>query len=309
MKIAVTAGDVNGIGLELFTKVLDHFYDDLILYSNKGTYNSYLKAVGLTPNHCEIKNIDFDYKPQLGTLSSKSGKHAILSIQDAVNDAIQGKVDAIVTLPINKESVYKAGWKYPGHTEFFADKFKEHDFNMLLAYENIRVIPITIHVPLKEVSNKISSELIKSKIRSFKNSLVQDFGIKNPRIAILGLNPHAGENGTIGNEELEIIIPAINDLKELNLDGPFPADGFFGFGEYLNYDGIVSMYHDQGLIPLKLISKGAGVNVTSGLPIVRTSPDHGTAFEIAGKNIASAESLKQSIILAKEIVENRKGLK
>ena len=307
MKIAVTAGDVNGIGLELFTKVLDSFHDDLILYSNKNIYQSYLESSGIQYKDCNIENISFDYTPELGVLSSESGNHAIQSIQKAVDDAIDGNVDAIVTLPINKESVYKAGWKFPGHTEYFANKFSEHEYNMLLAFEKVRVIPLTIHIPLNEVSSYLSFDLIKRKIKSFEKSLKTDFGIKKPRIAVLGLNPHAGENGSIGKEEIELIIPVINDLNEINIFGPFPADGFFGFGDYLKYDGIVSMYHDQGLIPLKLISKGAGVNITSGLPIVRTSPDHGTAFDIAGKNVADAESLKQSIILAKEIVKNRKG--
>lgn len=308
MKIGVSAGDVNGIGLEIFFRLLPEFKNELVLYCNSRTLNEYSEHCSFEIDHSAYELVDLPYYSEvdLGKIKYDSGKHSIISIEKAFEDVIDSKNAALVTLPINKDSVYKAGWNFPGHTEFFASKFPDHEFNMILAYKDLRVIPITIHTPLRRVSTNLSVDLIRSKVESFYRSIKKDFGIKEPKIAVLGLNPHAGENGSIGNEEIEIIGPAIKGFLD-GIEGPFPSDGFFGFGAYKNYDGIVSMYHDQGLIPLKLLAKGNGVNFTSGLPIIRTSPDHGTAYEIAGKNIADPESLRQSIILAKQILKNRKG--
>jgi 4-hydroxythreonine-4-phosphate dehydrogenase len=213
----------------------------------------------------------------------------------------------LVTAPINKSNIQSRTFNFPGHTEYLANKFNISNELMIMVSNNIRIGVVTGHIPLKDVSNKLSIELIMSKIRIMNQSLIQDFAITKPRIAILALNPHASDNGLLGKEEHDIIIPAVKKAMDERIlaFGPYPADGFFGSENLKNFDGIIAMYHDQGLIPFKLMSFKEGVNFTAGLPIVRTSPAHGTAYEIAGKNEASPESLRQAIYLACDIFKNR----
>jgi 4-hydroxythreonine-4-phosphate dehydrogenase len=212
----------------------------------------------------------------------------------------------VVTAPITKENTTSEAFAFPGHTEFFASEFETKNFLMLMVSENLRIGTVTGHIPLHEVPALLTEELILQKINVLHDSLIRDFGISKPKIALLGLNPHAGENGTIGIEEETIIIPAISKAKKKGklVFGPFPADGFFA-GDFNKYDGILAMYHDQGLIPFKTLAFGKGVNFTAGLPIIRTSPAHGTAYDIAGQGIASGESMRSAIYLAVDIHKNR----
>jgi 4-hydroxythreonine-4-phosphate dehydrogenase len=213
-------------------------------------------------------------------------------------------------MPVAKSSLYLAGWKYPGHTEMLADYCQSQEHLMILMTDRVRVALATIHIPLSRINQILSSELIISKTITLHECLKTDFGIDSPAIAVLGLNPHAGEDGALGEEENKIILPAIKKLNVsgIRAEGPFPADGFFAHGAYRNYDAILAMYHDQGLIPLKMLAAGGGVNFTAGLPIVRTSPDHGTAYSIAGKNEANSQSSYDAIISAIEIVKRRKSI-
>ena len=320
-KIIVSSGDVNGIGLEVFLKGISTFLEtsdsEVSLCINPNVLKKYAELCDFnikSDNNLNFKIIDtgFECKINLGKQTKESGMTAKKSIEMATGLLLDGEYDAIVTLPISKKAVQMAGWQFPGHTEYFASLFTSllpgNHYNMILTHKNMRVIPLTIHEPIKNIPNLITQELIINKIKSFNNSLFIDFAIKKPKIAVLGLNPHAGENGSIGIEEINIINPAIKMLQNAGIDasGTFPSDGFFGFGEYKKYDGIVSMYHDQGLIPLKLLSNGAGVNITSGLPIIRTSPDHGTGFAIAGKGQANADSFVESMRVAEQIFLNRK---
>lgn len=322
-----TIGDPNGIGLECLIKALKYLNEncswiyniDLHIAGNTQIIQNYLKNLNI--EH-KIEN-DFlifdkrkykilpateDYNIDFGKIDQNAGLVAAHSIEFSVSELAKGNYDLILTMPISKEAIRLAGWKFPGHTEMIANAFDVKHPLMILFHENIRVALVTFHTPIKELPFEISYNRIIHIGTVFHNSLIRDFGIKNPRIAVLGLNPHAGENGNIGREELEIIIPAIRKLNErdFNVFGPFSADGFFGFGEYKNFDGILAMYHDQGLIPLKLLSQGNGVNFTANLPIVRTSPDHGTGFDIAGRGIASPASTIEAIKYAYLIYENRK---
>ncbi len=320
MRIIVSSGDVNGIGLEVFLKGLEVFFGaslhkdvEVALCISPNVLQKYIELCDFDfckTESFEIIDTEFEQEISLGNETEESGMGARRSIEMATGLLLEGKYDAIVTLPISKKSVQMAGWQFPGHTEYFASLYPEREYNMILTHGNMRVIPLTIHEAIKNIANLITWDLLINKIKSFNSSLRSDFGIKEPRIALLGLNPHSGENGTIGDEEINIINPAIVVLQKMGIDcrGAFSSDGFFGFGDYKNYDGIVAMYHDQGLIPLKLLSGGAGVNITSGLPIIRTSPDHGTGFGIAGKGIANADSVAGSMKMAVEIYINRKRL-
>jgi 4-hydroxythreonine-4-phosphate dehydrogenase len=225
----------------------------------------------------------------------------------ATKDAVSGKLQALVTGPLNKQNVNTASIPFNGHTEYLAQQAKS-DHLMLLTSDNLRVALITGHLPLKEVSARLSQSLITEKIMLLNQSLIKDFGIIKPKIAVLGLNPHAGENGLLGAEEKEIIIPAVDKIrndKQITVFGPYPADGFFGSNQYKQFDGILAMYHDQGLIPFKFMAFKDGVNYTAGLPFIRTSPDHGTAYAIAGKNEADAQSMRNAIYLAIDIWARR----
>ncbi|MBN2262849.1 MAG: 4-hydroxythreonine-4-phosphate dehydrogenase PdxA, partial [Prolixibacteraceae bacterium] len=250
---------------------------------------------------------DDNVRVELGKSSSHAGEAAYLALEQAINDLKNGEIDALVTAPVNKENIQSEAFNFPGHTEYLAQHFDTKNPLMLLISDNLRVGVATGHLPLKDVPTAITKELILSKLKTLHRSLVSDFACTNPRIAVLGLNPHAGDNGVIGNEENEVIIPAIQSANQQGITalGPFAADGFFGSGQYARFDAILAMYHDQGLAPFKALTFDKGVNYTAGLPVVRTSPGHGTAFDIAGENLASGESFTQAIYQAIDIVRNR----
>jgi 4-hydroxythreonine-4-phosphate dehydrogenase len=323
-KICFTSGDINGIGLETFLKA----FSDGAFDSSKISLITNSEILAETAEHlyydliieAEIANIagrsfsivECTTYPELdfGKISKDAGLLAGESIEKAVSCCLSGEQDAMVTLPIQKESVYLAGWTYPGHTEMIASRCGVKDPLMIMESKGTRVCLLTIHIPLKDVPNYITPYRIKSITEKFIRSVNSDFGVDKPRIALLALNPHGGENGSIGTEELDIYNATIDEINgysndEYVVEGPFPADGFFAHGAYKKYDGIIASYHDQGLIPLKLLAEGGGVNYTGGLQIIRTSPDHGTAMDIAGKNISNPQSLVDAYNLAFQISDNR----
>lgn len=246
---------------------------------------------------------------QPGKVTEEAGLFAFEALKNVCKDLKEGKIDAVVTAPINKNNIQNKEFQFPGHTEYFTTTFGMKESLMLLVCNNLRVGVATGHVPLNEVSSLITRERIIQKTRILLKSLREDFTILKPKIALLGFNPHAGEEGLLGNEEQQVIRPAIIDMKKKGalVYGPFPADSFFGTGDYQKFDGVLAMYHDQGLIPFKTLAFEQGVNYTAGLPIVRTSPDHGTAYNIAGKNMANETSLREAIFLACDIVRARRG--
>lgn len=329
MKIVVTCGDVNGIGLETLLKSADvmssnlYFKDtEFYLACNSQSLLEYAKKIGydieilnerviVSDHYMKILECD-NYSPvEFGKVTRNAGSLSVESLEKAIVQTLNHKFDALVTLPISKESAYLAGFKYPGQTEMLAEKSKVTSPLMILFKDDLRVALATIHEPLRKVPDMITKEKLIALISQFNNSLKIDFGIEKPIIAVLGLNPHAGENGKIGMEENTIISVALDHLKTdgVLVRGPYPADGFFAHGDYKNFDGIVAMFHDQGLVPLKLLAHGTGVNFTAGLPVVRTSPDHGTAYGISGKGIASPNSLIAALISAVKIVKARKNHK
>lgn len=247
----------------------------------------------------------FEINP--GKISNQAGKMAMTAVEKGIELCMSNQADALVTAPISKEAINEAGFNVPGHTEFLAQKTGTDEVVMVLASENLRVALSTIHIPLKNVAKSITKERIQQNLRILHESLKKDFGLYEPKIAVLGLNPHAGDGGVIGKEEIELIRPAIDELsgEGLNVIGPFAADGYFGNEMYEQFDATFAMYHDQGLIPFKTLTFGEGVNFTAGLPIIRTSPDHGTAFDIAGKNIADEQSFKSAYEMAVTIAQNR----
>ncbi|MBI5324832.1 MAG: 4-hydroxythreonine-4-phosphate dehydrogenase PdxA [Ignavibacteriae bacterium] len=325
MRLIITIGDCNGVGLEVLIKAIDKIYKlesafdfSFGIAGNKSTIKEYCDLAELPVqfegsglwignSFCEIVDINTHARVEFGKSTHDAGKLAIESLDKAIDLLIGHHYDALLTLPISKYSMYNAGWMFTGHTEYLAYKCNISNPLMILCSDSIRVALATIHVPFKVVPELINQHHIAEMIESFNYSLLKDFNILNPKIAILSLNPHAGENATIGTEEVDILMPAIQKSlsKGIYIEGPFASDGFFGFGLYKQFDGILAMYHDQGLIPLKLLSEGSGVNFTAGLPIVRTSPDHGTAYEIAGKNQAEPESTYQAILTAATVVKNR----
>ncbi|MFP4527842.1 MAG: 4-hydroxythreonine-4-phosphate dehydrogenase PdxA [Candidatus Kapaibacterium sp.] len=325
MKIIVTIGDPNGIGIEVMIKALEKFYSDqdnsaieTVIAGNSEIIRKYIYMLGLP---IEVVNSSVtiagkririeDCVPPMdidpGRPAKSAGAAARAAIEYAVDHTIAGDHDAMVTMPVSKEVLKLAGWKYPGHTEMLAARCGVKNPLMVLMTRHVRVALATIHMAIREIPYSISVHSIVKLAGRFNACLACDFGIERPRIAALGLNPHAGEGGNMGREELDTIIPAIERLRlrGVDIDGPHPADGFFAHGAYKNYDGILAMYHDQGLIPLKMIALGAGVNYTAGLPIVRTSPDHGTAFGIAGKNLADCASSYEALTMARDIARNR----
>jgi 4-hydroxythreonine-4-phosphate dehydrogenase len=325
--IGITHGDINGISYEIIIKAMqDQRIFDLftpIVYGHSKVAAYYRNSVNLPdftfniikgadqasqkkPNLINVS--DNEVRIEMGQPTAIAGELAVQSLEMAVGDLKNGKIDAVVTAPINKHSIQSDKFHFPGHTEFFANRFESGDFLMLMVSERLRMGVATAHIPLKEVSAHLTFEVLESKLRVYHQGLIRDFGIRKPKIAVLGLNPHAGEEGLLGDEENEVIIPVINKLKGegMLVYGPFPADGFFGSDAYTKYDGILAMYHDQGLIPFKSMSFSSGVNYTMGLPIIRTSPAHGTAFEITGKNMASPDSLRAAMYLAVDIFRNRK---
>lgn len=325
IKIGITSGDINGIGTEIIIKTLnDNLITDLctpIYYGSSKVVSFYKKTLDLpdfnfnkirsadeaNPKKNNLINIwDEELSIEPGKSNNTFGKYAYYSLKTATDDLLQGKIQALVTAPIDKKNIQSNEFNFPGHTEYLAHR-AEGNALMILSSEEMRVALVTGHIPLSEVSKKITKEAVIEKIKKLNQSLITDFSIRKPRIAVLGLNPHAGDNDLIGKEDKEMILPAIETSKSQGIlaFGPFPADGFFGNMLHKKYDAVLAMYHDQGLSPFKLSSFGNGINYTAGLKIIRTSPDHGTAFDIAGKNKANENSFRQAIYTAIEIYKNR----
>lgn len=330
IRIGISIGDINGIGPEVVIKALSDvrilqdcsvviYASTRVLSFHRKTlknidfqYQSIKDASQIDPKKINVINCwDEDAKIELGQKTESGGKYAFLSLEAATADLAANKIDVLVTAPISKETIQRAGFKFPGHTEYLADMSGVKEALMMMVSDNLRVALATTHISLKEVADVLTKELIVDKIQALNASLKKDFKIIRPRIAVLGLNPHAGEKGALGAEESEIINPAIQTAKQdgIIVNGPFPADGFFGSSALGQYDAILAMYHDQGLAPFKALAFESGVNFTAGLPIVRTSPDHGTAFDIAGQDKASEFSMRNAIYLALDIYRNRDFIK
>ena len=328
IRVAITQGDVNGIGYEVILKAFeDPTMLELctpIIYGSPKVMTYHRKTLNLDtsftiigsaaeaiPGKINVINCNEDeFKVEFGKPSRESGKSAFEALEKAMIDYKEGLYDILVTAPIHKEMIQSEGFTFPGHTEYIEQSVGDGDKAlMILASERLRVALVTGHVPIAKISSILTKELIEEKIQLFNTSLKTDFGIGAPRIAVLGLNPHAGDGGVIGMEEENIIIPAISAMREQGVIcyGPFPADGFMGNNLYTHFDGVLAMYHDQGLTPFKVLAMDEGVNFTAGLPIVRTSPDHGTAFDIAGKGEASENSFRQAIYMGIDIYRNRKN--
>ena len=326
IKVGISHGDINGIGYEVIIKTLleprilemctpiIYGSPKVAAYHRKAlnieyiSFNHIRGAQEASANKANIINcIDENIRVGLGKSTPSAGESSLMALEKAVNDLQKGLIDVLITAPINKKNIQSDRFSFPGHTEYLARQFKIDDFLMLMVSENLRVGVVTGHIPLSEVSRQISRKKILSKLRIIHRSLVEDFQSTNPRIAVLGINPHAGDNGLIGNEEQEVILPAIEQAKNEGITamGPYPADGFWGSGNYTHFDAVLAMYHDQGLIPFKLLSFERGVNYTAGLPIVRTSPAHGTAYDIAGEDKASPDSFREALYLAIDIHKNR----
>jgi 4-hydroxythreonine-4-phosphate dehydrogenase len=325
--IGITLGDFNGVGPEVTLKALSNNtilkMCTPVIYGSVKVLSKYRKLLNLeewtlhpvksidqiSPKRTNVLNCwNENLEIQPGKVTAEAGQNAFIALKTAVADLQNKHIDAIVTAPINKFNIQSEEFKFAGHTEYFTESFGVKDSLMLLVSNGLRVGVVTGHIPLGSVKEAITKEKIISKATILLNTLKRDFGIAKPRIALLGLNPHAGEEGLLGNEEQDIITPVIQELKHKGnlVFGPFPADGFFGTMSYKKFDAVLAMYHDQGLIPFKTIAFETGINYTAGLPVVRTSPDHGTAYNIAGKNQASETSMREAIFLAIDIVNTRK---
>lgn len=331
LRVGITCGDLNGIGLEVVLKCFEdaRMLSDItpVLYAPSKALNFHRKALKLEEiplqrmsdareahprklNLVDLADEDLNIEP--GRPSGQLAVHAIRSLETAVHDLAAGKTDVLVTAPIDKHSMQQAGFAYPGHTEYLQHMAgSDSEVLMILAGDGLRVGTVTGHLPLKDVPAAITTDRILAKARLLHQSLQRDFGLPTPRIALLGLNPHAGDGGAIGSEDKERIVPAVRRLNEEGIQamGPYAADGFFGSGTYRHFDGVLAMYHDQGLTPFKTLSFGHGVNFTAGLPIVRTSPDHGTGLDIAGKGLADPGSFRAAIWLAGDVKRNREHWK
>lgn len=326
LHIGITHGDLNGVGYELIIKTLmdNRLYELFtpVVYGSSKVASYHRKtlnvpefsfnivkdathAVENKPNLINL--VDKEVKIDLGKSTEVAGELALLALETAITDIKHGSIDVLVTAPINKKNIQSKDFHFPGHTEYLASRFGCEDVLMLMVRDKLRVGMITGHIPVKDVSKTLTIELILRKIKTLHASLLRDFGIRKPKIAILALNPHASDNGLIGDEEEKVIIPAITQANEQNMMvfGPYAADGFFASMNYKHFDAILAMYHDQGMIPFKALAFDIGVNFTAGLPIVRTSPAHGTAYEIAGKDNASIDSFREALYLSIDIYNNR----
>lgn len=326
--IGITHGDINGIGYEVIlkalndTRVAEMFVP--VIYGSSKVAGYFKKSLDLQTLNLNLINnasqannrrvnlincVDEEIKIETGRSTAEAGQAALAALERATVDLEKGLIHALITAPINKNNIQSDTFNFPGHTEYLEEKFGEKSSSlMMLVSESLRVAVVTGHIPVSKVSGAITQDLIVKKLVILNDSLKKDFTIVRPRIAVLGLNPHAGDGGLIGNEEQEIIIPAMKKAEEQGVMcfGPYPADGFFGSNKFKKFDGILAMYHDQGLIPFKSMAMDEGVNFTAGLPIIRTSPDHGTAYDIAGKNLASEISFLHSIYLACDVHKSRK---
>ncbi len=324
--VGITHGDINGIGYEIIIKSLSdpRIFESLtpVVYGSSKVASYHRKALNIenfsfnqvrtaSEAHSRRANIinctDEEVKVDPGRSTPEAGKAALDAIERAVSDLKKGEIDVLVTAPINKQNIQSKNFQFPGHTEYLEKTFGSDHALMFLISDMMRVGVVTGHVPLSQVPSMIKKDLIIQKIRVMNKSLFEDFGIRRPKIAVLGLNPHAGDNGLIGKEETEEIIPALKiarDEKILAM-GPYPADGFFGSGTFRKFDAILAMFHDQGLIPFKSLAFESGVNFTAGLPVVRTSPAHGTAYDLVNKNEASADSFRKALFMACDIFYKR----
>jgi 4-hydroxythreonine-4-phosphate dehydrogenase len=321
IRVGISCGDPNGIGLEALA---DALVDERSMSTmipvvfapraiaeqafDQRPWGEVEDAKSAKPGQINLVAFDaedFEHKP--GEASKEAGAVAMESLQRAVGNLAKTDVDVLVTAPINKDTIRQAGFAFPGHTEYLASEAAVDEVLMLLCCDGLRIGMVTGHVPLKDVALELTSAKIGAKLQLMNDSLVRDFGIPSPRIAVLGLNPHAGDNGMMGDEEKRIIAPAIQQAQAegIQAHGPYAADGFFGSGTFKQFDGVLAMYHDQGLAPFKALSFGRGVNFTAGLPVVRTSPDHGTGFDIAGQGKANGDSFREAIRLACDVRRHR----
>ena len=326
VRAGISIGDFSGIGLEVIMKA----FQDVamlqvcvpVIYGSAKTLSFHRKVLGITEfNYSTIRNIDElnqrkvnllnvwneELKIEIGKSSALSGRYAMQSLQAVCKDIRQQKIDVMVTGPVDKHAISQEHQDFTGHTGFLAREFESENHLMILVSELLRVSFVTGHVPVKDVPSLITAENIGASIKTLHKSLKRDFGIRKPKIAVLALNPHAGDTGVIGKEENDVIRPAVKKAFDSGIIayGPYPADGFFGSGTFAKFDAVLAMYHDQGLVPFKTLSFGGGVNFTAGLPVIRTAPDHGTAFDIAGKNEASEASFRKAVFLACDIWKKR----
>lgn len=329
IRVGITHGDINGIGYEVILKTFsDQRMTELcvpIIYGSSKVAAYHRKALDLPAvninvvsraeeaglNRVNIINcVEDDIKVELTLSTPVAGRAAYKALEAAVADLKSGAIDVLVTAPINKHNIQNAQFHFPGHTEYLEQTLGDgQKALMILMTDTLRVALVTGHIPVSQVPSQITVENIVTKLQVFNQSLKQDFTIIKPRIAVLALNPHAGDNGVIGNEEAEIIKPAMEEAERLGVMsfGPFPADGFFGSKMYEDFDGVLAMYHDQGLAPFKALAMEEGVNYTAGLPFVRTSPAHGTAYNIAGQNLASESSFRQAVYTALDVYRSRQS--
>ena len=328
IRVAITQGDTNGVGYEVIFKAFeDPMMVELctpIIYGSPKVASYHRKALNIETNYSVINNAqeardgrlnllaydNDEVNVTLGSPSAEAGQAAFKALDRAMTDFRSGLYDVLVTAPINKSTIQNPDFRVRGHTEYIQTSLGEgKKALMILMNETLRVALVTTHLPIKDVAKAISKEAIIERAKIFHEALRRDFRISCPRIAVLALNPHAGDDGLLGSEEKDVIIPAINELAAQGIQafGPYAADGFFGAGTYERFDGVLAMYHDQGLAPFKTIALESGVNYTAGLPIVRTSPDHGTAYDIAGQSRADANSLRQAIYTAIDVFRNRQN--
>lgn len=324
--VGISHGDINGVSYEVIIKSLmdNRIFDFCVpivygsakvaayhrkaLNINNFSFNNIKSADEANVKRANIINcLDDNVRVELGKSTNIAGESSLISLENAVKDLKEGKIDVLVTAPINKDNVQSEKFNFPGHTEYLTKESKSKESLMFMVSENLKVGVVTTHLPLSKVPEAITEEAILNKLRIMNKSLIQDFRIRKPKIAVLGLNPHAGDNGLLGKEEVDIIVPTLNKAKEEGILalGPYPADGFFGSDNFKKFDAILAMYHDQGLTPFKALAFNSGVNYTAGLDFIRTSPGHGTAFELAGLNQASEVSFRNALYLACDIFRSR----
>jgi 4-hydroxythreonine-4-phosphate dehydrogenase len=326
IRVGITHGDINGISYEIIIKTLQDQRlmenNTIIVYGSSKIASYYRKTLNIPdfnfnvihkaalahPRRPNILNVhDEEVKIDLGKSTPIAGELALLSLEAATADLARNEIDVVVTAPINKKNIQSPSFQFPGHSEYFAHKFNSPDHLMLMVSRDFRIGMVTGHIPVSRIQEVLNEDLLIRKIQILNQSLIRDFGIVKPKIAVLALNPHAGDEGLIGNEDSTFIQSAIGKCvaKNMLVFGSYPADGFFGSAQFRHFDGVLAMYHDQGMIPFKLLSFDEGVNFTAGLPVIRTSPGHGTAYELAGKNVASAEGFRTAVHMACDIFENR----
>lgn len=327
VKLGITIGDINGVGPEVILKTLK---DNRLLDEVTPVIFAPLHVIGFYRKNLKISNFHFketkdfsnignrniyiypieaeQVSVQTGKITKEAGTIALEALEACVNALKNGQIDAMLTAPINKDNIQSDDFAFPGHTEYLKDRFEADDSLMIMVNDHLKIAQVTGHIPLKEVAHVVTEELVIKKTKLFEQSLRKDFRVRRPKIALLSINPHAGDQGVIGTEEKDFLIPTIEKIQDehnILAYGPFAADGFFGSSEYKNYDGVLAMYHDQGLIPFKTLSFNNGVNYTAGLSIVRTSPDHGTGYDIAGKRMAAEDSFRKALYTAVDIFHTR----